>query len=144
MKLNYQGLFVIMGFGNKSCKDDLFSYIFQPAKAALTTSSQMQSECQCLTLHLYRRLSHQKSCQGVRCYRRLKWTSKKPNCCWRAYIPDFAVKKKKCMCLPHFLILCIDQFFWGEKASGKCYPVSWQTTGCRPHRAHQELEQGQT
>lgn len=145
MNLNYRGLFVLMGIGNKSCKDDLFSCIFQAASAAITTSSQMQSEYLYLTLHLYRKMSHQKSCQGVRYYWRAKWTSKKPNCYRRGYIPDFAAtkKKKKKKASATCLIPCPEWFFWGKKARRTYQPVSWQAAELGPHGAPQESEQGQ-
>lgn len=44
-------------------------------------------------------MSHQKSGRGVRYSWRLKWTSKKPNCCRRLCIQDFATtNENSCVC----------------------------------------------
>lgn len=44
-------------------------------------------------------MSRQKSCRGIRYYWRLKWTNKKPSCCRRPCIQDFATaNENSCVC----------------------------------------------
>lgn len=95
----------------------------------------MQSECQHLTLHLYRKMSHLTPCPGVRDYWGLKWTSKKLNCYGRVCIPDFTTtNENSCVCY-FFLIPCIELFFFLRKES------NWEILVCilAGHRAWASL-----
>lgn len=143
MNLNYRGVFVIMGLGNKSCKDGLFSYNSLNCKCC---SNNFLANAKWVSVSCLASVQENVTSEILsRCKMLLesKRTSRKPSCYRRVYIPDFATTHENvCACY----LLKSMRWIVFLRREHKCIVLPCILAGSRtgPHCAHQELEQSHT